>query len=161
MFFSNRIIVFTYHGIHNRKIRNSIESKLFRNSLSEIDFISQLKILKGFIKNEKEISFKSRDLLLNEFNIFLTFDDGYKNNFRAAEISHSILGTAPFTVFLITNLIGKINCSVWTVEIALLILCAEFLQNRIEFKDEKYLLNSYEDRLNCFYLIRNYSLILF
>lgn len=158
MIFCKKKIVFTYHGLHTRKLINSIDNKLFRNSIYENDYLCQLRTLKEIIKSKRgkdtNVNLMYEDSLFNEFKIFLTFDDGYKNNFRASEIFYDVFGFAPFTVFLTTNLINNSNRSIWTVDVALLILRGEFANYKIDFGKETFFLNNCQDRLDCFNIIR-------
>ncbi len=157
--FARKLLVLTYHGLHNRELKNSIDIKLFRNSISENAYLTQLKIIRQRVKaklghnGNYELVYK--DLLFNEFKIVPTFDDGYSNTFRATEIFFDVFGIAPLTVFLTTNLIGESNQSVWTVNVGLLILRGEFLNRQLIFCDEEFSLQTSDDRIECFDRVRN------
>jgi peptidoglycan/xylan/chitin deacetylase (PgdA/CDA1 family) len=154
MAISTKNIVFTYHGLHSRELKTSNDERLFRNSISERSYREQLAILRGAVK-EKGVGggLFYKGLFRNGSEIVLTFDDGYANSFRAAEIFYEMFGTAPLTIFLTTNLVGS-SRSIWTVEIALLILEAQFLSDRIEFDGDFFDVGSTEDRLKSFDSIR-------
>ncbi len=157
MIFSERHIAFTYHGVHTRPFTNSTEVKLFRNSIPEAALRNQLSTLKGLsIKKDGvdgNITLSRKYFFFEDFSISITFDDGYRNNFRAAEIFYEFFGVAPFNVFLTTNLVGS-KRSIWTVELALTILQAQFLVRRIEFSGEFFNVACPQERLETFNSIR-------
>jgi peptidoglycan/xylan/chitin deacetylase (PgdA/CDA1 family) len=159
MILSQRNVVFTYHGLHHRKLSNPIETKLFRNSIPENEYLKQLKTLKQLVKirrqNAVELNLIRRDVFFNKIIFLMTFDDGYRNNVKAAEIFLDLFKIAPITIFLTTNLVGVENRSIWTANISLLILCGEFVNNKLFFNETVFLLNDSHERLECFDTVRN------
>lgn len=154
---SSNHVVFIYHGIHDRDLSCTLENRLFRNSISETAFRRQLHILGGtpqiIQRANNATELRIRNWCLRAFRILITFDDGYKNNFRAAEIFFDQFGTAPFTIFVTTNLVGS-GRSIWTVELGLLLLQGRFLNTRLAFGDEVFEIDRPEKRLETFNSIR-------
>lgn len=148
-------VVFTYHGLHTRQPGSRIDQRLFRNSISEHSFLNQLEKLRSsvvakVIGSQSRLIFKT---LFRNHEIVLTFDDGYANSFRAAEMFFDKFGKAPLTVFLTTGLVGS-SRSIWTVEVALLLLKARFSGPTIEFDGDGFAIGSEEERLETFNLVR-------
>lgn len=148
-------VVFTYHGLHTRQPGSRIDQRLFRNSISEHSFLNQLEKLRSsvvakVIGSQSRLIFKT---LFRNHEIVLTFDDGYANSFRAAEMFFDKFGEAPLTVFLTTGLVGS-SRSIWTVEVALLLLKARFSGPTIEFDGDGFAIGSEEERLETFNLVR-------
>ncbi len=154
MNFSGRHIAFTYHSIHRRQFSDLIDSKLFRNSTPEATLQNQLSTLKRLSSNsDGNRTLLCKRFLSEEFSILITFDDGFRNNLRAAELFYEVFGTAPLIVFLTTNLVGS-NRTIWPVELALLILRGQFSSKRLEFEDEFFDIGRPEKRLETFDSIR-------
>lgn len=147
-------VVLNYHGIHNREKLNSIEAKLFRNSILENEYLKQLKTLKKIVKVVDESELFYKNFFFGKTTFFLTFDDGYRNNLKAAEIFFDLFGKVKLTVFLTTNLVGEKKRSIWTVNISLLILLGNFVKDTVSFENEKFSLTDSEKRLKCFDKIR-------
>ena len=158
MIFSQKRIVMTYHGLHSRAAADVIDDKLFRNSISENDYLSQIKILKKFtdlkIGENGAARLVHKDLFFNQYDIVLTFDDGYQNNLKAAEIFRDEFETTSLTIFLTTALIGQTNQSIWTVNVALLILRGNFSSGKLVFGEQDFPLDNAAHRLECFDKVR-------
>lgn len=153
-----RTVAFAFHGIHSREARCFAEKKLLRNSLPEKIFIDQLKALKSSFRsqriNDPTPTLIHDRMFRRSLKIALTFDDGYRNNLRAAELVADIFGFAPMTVFLTTSLIGHKLTSNWLVNIGLLVLLGRFELDQLDFQDSTYRLATESERVASFDDIR-------
>lgn len=155
---STRHVVLFYHGIHYRVLTEPIEKRLFRNSICKAAIRRQFETVKntfGLVRaSDGENTFHTRRFYLKDFRLSTTFDDGYKNNFKAAEIIYELFGVVPLTIFLTTGLVGS-NRSIWTVEFALLALLGRFRKYQLEFDGQEFAIGGTEQRLVAFNSIRH------
>lgn len=144
------IHVLTYHGL----VETRSHPRLQRNFHTTDEFWQQLKALKKsgakiFSPREFDEELENKTIFNTKKAFLLTFDDGYRNNLKAAEILSEVNLEAAF--FISTGTIGSKE-SVWTVNLSLLLLCGSL--KSIQYRSEEILLGSEEERNRAFNRIR-------
>ena len=140
--------VYTYHGV----IGINKLSHLERNFHTIAEFRQHI----DFFRKKNVISLNDLSEIVNSGKkiekdlVLITFDDGYANNLVAAEILKKY--ELPATFFVSTYYIGAQE-SIWTVNLSLLLLRGE--AKIIEFDNERFSLETIEDRIKNFRIIRN------
>ena len=144
-------IVLNYHGL----IESISEPRLERNFHLYKSFEEQIRFLnkKFNIVSLQEFYFKLSNNLSFKNNVLITFDDGYANNLIAREILDKINPNLSFTIFISTGYIGIKEESIWTVNLALLLLKGK--RTDLLFDGENLDLSNDEIRKNNFNIIRN------
>ena len=149
---ANEIILLTYHGV----VDEITNQRLQRNFHTCNQFEAHIKFLKknNFIfLNASELVF----YILNPAEIkgrkmvCITFDDGYQNNLEAIKILNKFNVSGTF--FISSEAIDS-EVSIWTVNLSLLLL--EGTAQKLNFNNQDFSLNTYEERLLAFNEIRNY-----
>jgi len=114
------VYVITYHGVVDR----FADRRLERNFVSLAEFKAQVRLLRRFrVVSLAEVeSFLAGGASLGRrVSVAVTFDDGYKNNLRAAEILQA--AGLPWTLFLSAGSIDA-QTPIWTASLSLLLLCS-------------------------------------
>jgi peptidoglycan/xylan/chitin deacetylase (PgdA/CDA1 family) len=133
--------IFCYHGL----VPSKIDFRLERNFHTIKDFQHHVQLLRWM----KPISLDHALSRNGRFPVFVTFDDGYKNNLIVAEIlsRHKI----PWALFVTTDALGREN-SIWTVELSLLLLHGN--ATGIDILERKWTLSTRQERETAFQTIR-------
>lgn len=136
-----------YHGVVSRYQ----DLRLERNFTLESAFIEQLRFLRHLATRGLTRS-HDRDGVTSmgrEGSVIVTFDDGFKNNLRAAELvrDHDL----PAIVFITTGHIDQVS-PIWTVQLGILVLHGGC--QVITWQGRSYSLRSRSDRETAFQEIR-------
>ncbi len=145
------ITILTYHGIVN----DIIDVKLQRNFHKIKEFEAQISFLKRkkfkFLNATEFVYYiENPDKVKKQRMVFVTFDDGYKNNLKAIEVLKKYQVSATF--FISTACIGS-DISIWTVNLSLLLLKGKLTS--LKFQEIDYSLLTSDLRLQVFNKIRN------
>lgn len=143
-------IVLNYHGL----VEEITEPRLERNYHSYKMFDEQVRFV---LKSKQVISIEELQYRLeNKQDIsncaLITFDDGYKNNITAREILDRIQPNIPYTIFVVSGIIGKTVETIWAINLSLLFLKGN--RDKIVFRNKEYSLRSEGDRNVSFNEIR-------
>lgn len=144
-------LVLNYHGL----IETISDSRLERNFHLYKSFEEQIRFLnkKYTIVSLQELYFKITNNLPFKNNVLITFDDGYANNLMAREILDKINSNLSFTIFISTSSIDIPDKSIWTVNLALLLLKGKL--TNLFFDGENLDLSNDEIKKVNFNIIRN------
>lgn len=143
-------VVLNYHGL----VEHITEARLERNFHTYKMFEEHVRFL---LKYKKIVSVQELQYAIESGKdvsdcAVITFDDGYKNNIVAREILDNIAPGIPYTIFVVTGMLGNLEESIWTVNISLLILKGK--ADKIVFREKGYSLKTAEERNLAFNEIR-------
>ena len=151
--FKKKPFVLLYHGITNFLHEDPIDQFLYRNLIPEDNFIKHMKYLNSifFLEDLSEINDFNQ---VRENTIFIQFDDGYKNNLKCIDIINDIFKKNNCTIFIPSSYLAYDQLTIDTVKLSLIMLKGDFKDDRINFSGKNYSMNSVEDKLNSYQIIR-------
>ena len=145
--------VLLYHGMIKKGFKDPLNQFLYRNMISENNFVKQMKYLNTtfFLEDLSKINnFKQ----IEKNRIFIQFDDGYKNNIKSIDIINDIFKKNNCTIFIPSRFLESDQLSIDTVKLGLVMLKSNFKDNRLIFSDIIYDMKSVEERLKNYQIIR-------
>ena len=144
LYYRNRLLVITYHGVLSRTHR----SYLNRNCVSvdmlrrQIAFMRRHYTLLTLREAVDAIGGRSP---LRPYSALITFDDGFRNNYRLALPVLKAAG-APAVVFITTGMLDKPGAIPWVEEVSARIILGDWAHLHLGSHDLRFNVRSFRDK---------------